>query len=150
MNMKKPTLDLIAMECGVTKGLVSRALAGKNNVSDTMRERKKLLEDNADAFIITPGGIGTFDEFFEILSLKQLSRLNKPIVIYNSLGYYNPLIEMLNAAIKGNFMSAKNLELFKTTESIDEVFDYIENYQPTDLIDLTELKDVKYNVEQEM
>ena len=118
--------------------------------TDTMRERKKLLEDNADAFIITPGGIGTFDEFFEILSLKQLSRLNKPIVIYNSLGYYNPLIEMLNAAIKGNFMSAKNLELFKTTESIDEVFDYIENYQPTDIIDLTELKDVKYNAEQEM
>lgn len=52
---------------------------------DTMRQRKQIMEDNADAFIITPGGIGTFEEFFEILTLKQLCRHNKPIVIYNVL-----------------------------------------------------------------
>ena len=50
---------------------------------DTMRERKQLMEDNADAFIIVPGGIGTFEEFYEILTLKQLCRHNKPIAIYN-------------------------------------------------------------------
>ena len=50
---------------------------------DTMRERKQIMEDNAEAFIIVPGGIGTFEEFFEILTLKQLCRHNKPIAIYN-------------------------------------------------------------------
>lgn len=115
--------------------------------TDTMRQRKKVLEDSSDAFIVAPGGIGTFDEFFEILSLKQLSRMNKPIVIYNSLGYYDPLIEMLNVAIEGNFMSEKNLELFKTTADVDELFDYIENYDPSNKINLTELKDVNFDVQ---
>ena len=114
--------------------------------TDTMRQRKKLLEESSDAFIITPGGIGTFDEFFEIFSLKQLARLNKPIVIYNSLGYYDPLLLMLNKAIEGNFMSDKNLSLFKATEDIEEVFDYIENYDTTETVNLTELKDVSFNV----
>ena len=58
---------------------------------DTMRERKQMMEDNADAFMIVPGGIGTFEEFFEILTLKQLCRHNKPIAIYNLKGYYNEL-----------------------------------------------------------
>lgn len=115
--------------------------------TETMRQRKKVLEDSSDAFIVAPGGIGTFDEFFEILSLKQLSRMNKPIVIYNSLGYYDPLIEMLNVAIEGNFMSEKNLELFKTTADVDELFDYIENYDPSKKINLTELKDVNFDVQ---
>ena len=55
----------------------------------TMRERKQTMEDNADAFIIVPGGIGTFEEFFEILTLKQLCRHTKPIAIYNVLNYYD-------------------------------------------------------------
>ena len=118
--------------------------------TNTMRERKKLLEENADAFIVTPGGIGTFDEFFEILSLKQLSRLNKPIVIYNSLGYYDSLINMLKVAIEGNFMSEKNLELFMATDNIEEIFDYIENYDKNKTLELTELKSVNFNVEQEV
>lgn len=115
--------------------------------TDTMRQRKKVLEDSSDAFIVAPGGIGTFDEFFEILSLKQLSRMNKPIVIYNSLGYYDPLIEMLNVAIEGKFMSEKNLELFKTTADVNELFDYIENYDSGKKINLTELKDVNFDVQ---
>lgn len=121
----------------------------KVHYTTTMRERKKLLEELSDAFIITPGGIGTFDELFEILSLKQLSRTNKPIVIYNSLGYYNPLIKLLKNAIKGNFMSEKNMELFYITNNINDVFDYIESYDSSKSINLTELKDVKYDIEKE-
>ena len=59
--------------------------------TETMRERKRLLEEKADAFIITPGGIGTFDEFFEILTLKQLGRHNKAICIYNIDGYFDKI-----------------------------------------------------------
>jgi uncharacterized protein (TIGR00730 family) len=55
--------------------------------TETMRERKQIMEDNADAFIVVPGGIGTFEEFFEILTLKQLCRHNKPIAVYNIKGY---------------------------------------------------------------
>ena len=57
--------------------------------TETMRERKRILEELSDAFIITPGGFGTFDEFFEILTLKQLNRHNKPIVIFNINHYYD-------------------------------------------------------------
>ena len=56
--------------------------------TETMRERKQIMEDNADAFIVVPGGIGTYEEFFEILTSKQLCRHNKPIAIYNVLGFY--------------------------------------------------------------
>ena len=58
---------------------------------NTMRERKQIMEDNADAFVIVPGGIGTFEEFFEILTLKQLCRHNKPIAIFNVKGYYQEM-----------------------------------------------------------
>lgn len=117
--------------------------------TNTMRQRKKVLEESSDAFIVAPGGVGTFDEFFEILSLKQLARLNKPIVIYNSLGYYDPLLIMLNKAIEGNFMSDKNLCLFKATDNIEEIFDYIENYDNSKTVSLTELKDVNFEVKTE-
>ena len=66
---------------------------------ETMRERKQLMEDNAEAFIIVPGGIGTFEEFFEILTLKQLCRHKKPIGIYNIRGYYNELVLSMEAAM---------------------------------------------------
>ena len=55
--------------------------------TDTMRERKQIMEDRSDAFIVCPGGVGTFEEFFEILTLKQLSQHTKPIVILDIDGY---------------------------------------------------------------
>ena len=93
---------------------------------DTMRERKQLMEDNADAFIITPGGIGTFEEFFEILTLKQLCRHNKPIAIFNIMGYYDSLNEVIQQAMQKNFIRENCSALFKITDSIDELLDYIE------------------------
>ena len=63
--------------------------------TETMRQRKQTMEDNADAFIVAPGGIGTFEEHFEILTSKQLCRHNKPIVLYNVKGYYNELEEVM-------------------------------------------------------
>ena len=57
--------------------------------TDTMRERKQLLEERSEATIVAPGGIGTYEEFFEILTLKSLGRIDRPIVIYNINGYYD-------------------------------------------------------------
>jgi len=93
---------------------------------DTMRERKQIMEDNADAFIITPGGIGTFEEFFEILTSKQLCRHNKPIAIYNVKGYYNEMECLLKSAIEKNFIKENCLDLYKLTDNLDEMFEYLE------------------------
>ena len=104
-----------------------------------MRERKKILEELADAFIMTPGGIGTFDEFFEILTLKQLARHNKALAILNTKGYYDPLDKLLKDTAKGGFMNENSLSLYKMVESPTEALDYIESYSPKDF-DIAHMK----------
>ena len=69
---------------------------------ETMRQRKQIMEDNSDAFIVVPGGIGTFEEFFEILTLKQLCRHNKPIAIFNVKNYYSELNTLMETAMQKN------------------------------------------------
>ena len=96
---------------------------------DTMRERKQIMEENCDAFIVVPGGIGTYEEFFEILTSKQLCRHNKPIAIYNQMGYYNELYATMEQAVKKNFIKPDCLELFKISENLDELFSYLEGPQ---------------------
>lgn len=107
--------------------------------TETMRERKKLLDETSDAFIVTPGGIGTFDEFFEILTLKQLGRHNKAIVIFNVDGYFNDMLNMMKHAIDKKFITTDCVELYKVTKTVEETLDYIEAYDPTD-IDLSKVK----------
>lgn len=97
---------------------------------ETMRERKKIMDELSDAFIVTPGGIGTFDEFFEILTLKQLNRHNKPIAILNTNGYYDHLKAFLKNGIDENFLSEECNKLFFISESADEICNYLENYKP--------------------
>ena len=79
--------------------------------TETMRERKKTMEDLADGFIVTPGGIGTLEEFFEIFTLRQLDRHRKPIYILNTCGYYDQLLDFLNHMVAEKFMSAYCLGL---------------------------------------
>lgn len=100
--------------------------------TETMRDRKKMLEEMSDAFIITPGGIGTFDEFFEIYTLRQLGQHKKPIVIFNTNGYYNSLIDMLNNAINKKFMPNTNMDLLFISDNPTDIINYIENYDPAD------------------
>ncbi len=109
--------------------------------TETMRERKQILEDRSDAFVIAPGGIGTFDEFFEILTLKQLERHNKPIAIFNVDGYYDDMLRMLQKVAENRFMKKKSLELFRCFSNEIEMLEYIENYQDAP-IDVTELKEL--------
>ena len=97
---------------------------------DTMRERKQIMEDNADAFIVTPGGVGTFEEFFEILTSKQLCRHNKPIVLYNVNDYYSELAVMMKAAVEKKFVRENCLNLYKVTDSLEELFNYLEGPHP--------------------
>ena len=88
----------------------------------TMRERKQLLEEKSDAFLVSPGGIGTYDEFFEILSLRQLGRHQKPIVLFNINGYflYVPFlfINLLVSLTLNAFTSYISLIFFALISSI--------------------------------
>lgn len=98
--------------------------------TETMRERKGIMEDRADAFIICAGGMGTFEEFFEVLTLKQLKRHSKPIIIYNVKGYYNPMIEMLDNAVKNGFMTDDCNQLYTVAETEQQIFEQLDNYVP--------------------
>ncbi|MBQ8300473.1 MAG: TIGR00730 family Rossman fold protein [Clostridia bacterium] len=97
--------------------------------TDTMRERKAIMEDIGDAFIIAPGGIGTFEEFFEVFTLKQLDRHNKAIVIWNLNGYYDAMLNMLDVAVEQKFLREACKLLYKVFENEDEMLDYLESYK---------------------
>ncbi|MGN1298950.1 MAG: TIGR00730 family Rossman fold protein [Candidatus Scatovivens sp.] len=107
--------------------------------TETMRERKRLLDETSDAFIVSPGGIGTFDEFFEILTLKQLGRHNKAIVIFNINGYFDNMINMMQVSVDKRFITEDCRELYKVTSTIEETLEYIESYNPHS-IDLSKVK----------
>lgn len=107
--------------------------------TDTMRERKRELQEKSNAFIVTPGGIGTLDEFFEILTLKQLGRHNKPIAIYNINGFYDELNAMMDKSIEENFITQDCKDLYCIFNDLDKMLEYIENYDEKD-IDITKVK----------
>ena len=94
--------------------------------TETMRERKAIMEDEADAFLVLPGGIGTFEEFFETLTLKQLGRHGKPMALLNTLGYYDALHALLRRAAEGGFMSENCLRLYALCASPEEAIKYVE------------------------
>lgn len=85
--------------------------------TETMRERKQAMEEAAEAFIALPGGIGTFEEFFETLTLKQLGRHAKPMAALNTLNYYAPMEAMLRSASEGGFMSESCFQLFSLCQT---------------------------------
>lgn len=89
--------------------------------TETMRQRKQIMDERSDAFIVTPGGIGTYEEFFEIYTLKQLGRHQKPIVIFNINGYFDRLLEMLSFTVDERFMQPLCLSLYTVAESAEEV-----------------------------
>ena len=93
--------------------------------TETMRERKAIMEEESDAFIVLPGGIGTYEEFFEMLTLKQLGRHGKPMAMLNTRGYYAPMNAMLQNTVDEGFMSANCLDLFKVCNTPEEVLDYV-------------------------
>lgn len=95
--------------------------------TETMRQRKQLMEQRSDAFIMTPGGLGTFDEFFEILTLKQLGRHSKPIAVFNINGYFDSLIAQLKNAVHKQFMTLEALELCLFTDNEDKLLNYLED-----------------------
>lgn len=100
-------------------------------VTQTMRQRKAIMEENAEAFIALPGGLGTFEELLEIITLKQLRYHTKAIVVLNSMGYFDPLLNMLGRAVDDRFMKPETMSLYHVAGSVHEALDYIEAYEPS-------------------
>ena len=99
---------------------------------DTMRERKAILEEKADAFIAAPGGIGTFDELFEIVTLRSLGRHSKPVVLFDCFGFYSPMLTLLEHYQAEGFL--KNFRsLVFVSDSPSDIAEYLENYTKTTL-----------------
>ena len=90
-------------------------------LTETMRQRKQIMEERSDAFIVTPGGIGTYEEFFEIYTLKQLGRHQKPIILYNIDGFFDGLNDILKGLVTNGFMREVCLSLLSFATTPDEV-----------------------------
>lgn len=113
--------------------------ADELHFTKTMAERKQMMEDECDAFVIVPGGIGTFEEFFQVLTLKQLGRHKKAIVVYNSFGYYDELEKIMKETIEKGFVNEECKKIYKILNSAEEVAAYLESYNSDD-VDWNRLK----------
>lgn len=95
-------------------------------VTDGMHDRKQIMFNLAQAFVILPGGVGTLDETMEILTWKQLGRHDKPIIIVNEGGYWTPMLEMMQKIIEGGFMGKRTVGLLDIVDTVDEAFALME------------------------
>jgi len=93
--------------------------------TETMHERKQLMAEMSDGVIALPGGCGTMEELLEIITWKQLGLYLKPIVILNVQGFYDPLLEMLQRAIDGNFMRPEHRAIWLVATSAQEAIDLL-------------------------
>jgi uncharacterized protein (TIGR00730 family) len=107
---------------GRVVGIIPKALVEKEwahhgctelHVVDTMHERKRLMAERADAFLALPGGIGTFEEFFEVWTWRQLGYHDKPVGLLNVAGYYDGLMAFLRTGVEEQFMGSWQMELIR-------------------------------------
>ncbi len=91
-------------------------------VVDSMHERKRRMFDAADGFLVLPGGLGTLDETFEIITWKQLQLHTKPIVILNTNAYWRHFTALVDSIVEGDFAHPAVRELFTVVDRLDDVF----------------------------
>ncbi len=101
-------------------------------VVEDMRERKKRMIENVDAVIALPGGVGTLEELLEVITLKQLGRFHKPIVIINTNGFYNSLLKLFDEMIEKNFMHDLNRKIWTVIDHPGQLLPAVENSQQWD------------------
>ncbi|HEU0117614.1 MAG TPA: TIGR00730 family Rossman fold protein [Alphaproteobacteria bacterium] len=102
-----------------------------------MHTRKRMMVDRSDAFVILPGGLGTLDESFEILTWKKLNLHNKPVIIFNYKGYWAPLLKLIDSTIKEGFSRPSDAALYKVVTTIDELFEVLDSETKPPIASLT-------------
>jgi uncharacterized protein (TIGR00730 family) len=115
---------------GRVVGVIPRALLERElghpglttlHVVGSMHERKALMADMADAFLALPGGMGTFDELFEIITWAQLGLHNKPVAVVNVAGYFDRLLAAIDHAKQANFITERHRTLLRTAPDVQNV-----------------------------
>ena len=104
-------------------------------VVSTMHERKARMAELSDATISLPGGVGTWEEFFEALAWNQLGIYSKPIILYNVEGYYSKLFEFTEYSVQEGFLPHTTHEELFISESLEEIFEFIESFKVRDTED---------------
>ncbi len=112
---------------------------------EDMPARKNLMIKMSDAYIVLAGGFGTFDELFEVLTLKQLAYINVPIVIVNTEGYYDNLLKQLQVCVSEGFINRRYLSLFTVVDTPSDAIDYILQYKREDFPDKISEAAFKYH-----
>jgi uncharacterized protein (TIGR00730 family) len=105
-------------------------------VTETMRQRKHLMEQRGDAFVTLPGGLGTFEEFFEIVVGRQLAIHDKPVVLLNVDGYYDGLIELIDRAIAQKFVRAGGWQGVQVVRTVPEAIHALKHAKPAVPVEL--------------
>ena len=100
-----------------------RGAFGDRIITETMHERKKVMFMNADAVAVLPGGAGSLDEFFEVLTWAQIGLHGKPIVLVDIAGYWQPLVALVDHVIDQGFASASLRALFQTVPTVTALAD---------------------------
>jgi len=122
---------------GEVVGIIPRALlerevglieASTLIVTETMRERKALMDKEADAFVVLPGGFGTLEEFLEIVTLRQLGYHDKPVIMVNLCGFYHPLLTFFTHIAERGYALTPQHHLYQVAESIEETMTILTNH----------------------
>ena len=104
-------------------------------IVSSMHERKSRMAELSDAIISLPGGVGTWEEFFEALAWNQLGIFSKPIVLYNVDDYYSKLFEFTQFSVQEGFLPETTHEELFISKSLEEIFEFIESFQIRDTED---------------
>jgi uncharacterized protein (TIGR00730 family) len=119
-------LDAGGHVVGVIPDFLLKAEAGHGGVSEpvvvaTMHERKMAMFERSDAFVVLPGGIGTLEELFEVMSWRTLALHDKPMVMLNTAGYWTPLLDLIERVIGRRFASANIRDSIRFVDSASDV-----------------------------
>ena len=119
---------------GVIPGFIKEFKLTHTHLTDlivvkTMHERKAKMSELSDGFIALPGGFGTLEELFEVLTMSQLSLHQKPVALLNINGFYDELLQMMNKMVEKGFLLSVNLDMLIVSENVEELINRMKNYK---------------------
>lgn len=113
---------------GLNRPGVAYEAADELIVTETLRERKAIMDARSDAFIALPGGFGTLEEIIEALALKQLGYHDRPVVFLNTAGFYDMLLYFFEHQVDGQFVKAEHRRLYYVADTPEDAVDHVRQY----------------------
>ncbi|MDD3507939.1 MAG: TIGR00730 family Rossman fold protein [Parabacteroides sp.] len=127
-------LDNKGKAIGVLPTFLQKVEIGHENLTelilvDTMHQRKRKMDELSDGIITLPGGFGTLEEFFEMLTWAQLGLHKKPVAILNTNGFYDELLSLIQKMVDNGFLKQANQEMLILSNDIDDLIDQMKKYK---------------------